>query len=104
MKAGQWTLIGLVLALAASDAYAADMGTAFTYQGFLEDGGGPLTDSCDFEFSLWDADAAGTEKGNSPQSAGGKSSPLRTNSQSCASSARRFVSLGYYAVQWRDGR
>ncbi|MCH7840850.1 MAG: hypothetical protein IID38_11530 [Planctomycetes bacterium] len=52
-------------------ASAADMGTAFTYQGFLEDGGGPVTATCDFEFTLWDDPTAGTEEGNSPQSAGG---------------------------------
>jgi len=33
---------------------AADIGTAFTYQGSLENGGCPVTDTCNFEFSLWD--------------------------------------------------
>ncbi len=55
-------LLGLGLGLAiAAGASAADMGTAFTYQGFLEDGGGPVTNTspgCDFEFELWDALAA----------------------------------------------
>ncbi|MGD8398716.1 MAG: hypothetical protein PVG11_07655, partial [Anaerolineae bacterium] len=31
------------------------LGTAFTYQGRLEDGGEPVTDDCDFRFGLWDA-------------------------------------------------
>ncbi len=39
-------LLGLGLGLAfAAGASAADMGTAFTYQGFLEDGGGPVTNT-----------------------------------------------------------
>jgi len=29
------------------------MGTAFTYQGQLKEGGDPVTDTCDFEFALW---------------------------------------------------
>ncbi len=31
----------------------------FTYQGYLEDGGIPVNDICDFEFSLWDSAGAG---------------------------------------------
>jgi len=51
-------------------AYAqANMGTAFTYQGFLENAMGPVTDTCDFRFGLWDAPAGGNQKGNSPQTA-----------------------------------
>jgi len=51
-------------------AYAqTNMGTAFTYQGFLENGTGPVTDTCDFRFGLWDAPAGGNQKGNSPQTA-----------------------------------
>ncbi len=44
------------------------MGTAFTYQGRLEDAGGTITDTCDFEFSLWDAASGGGQVGNSPLS------------------------------------
>ena len=43
-----------------------DLGTAFTYQGSLENGGGPVTDTCDFRFGLWDDEAAGSEVGDSP--------------------------------------
>jgi len=42
--------------IAAGAGWAADLGTAFTYQGFLErPAGTPVTDTCDFAFSLWDA-------------------------------------------------
>ena len=40
------------------------MGTAFTYQGQLKDGDGPVSDTCDFEFSLWDDATGGTQKGS----------------------------------------
>lgn len=42
-------------------------GTAFTYQGALENASGPVDDTCDFRFSLWDALEDGNEVGNSPQ-------------------------------------
>ena len=35
------------------------MGTAFTYQGFLTFGNTPITDSCIFDFELWDCDVDG---------------------------------------------
>jgi hypothetical protein len=44
------------------------VGTAFTYQGQLQSGGTPVDDTCDFEFGLWDAFAAGNQVG-SPQPA-----------------------------------
>jgi hypothetical protein len=47
--------------------FAADMGTAFTYQGFLSNGSGAVTDTCDFRFQLYDAAAAGNLKGTNPQ-------------------------------------
>lgn len=51
---------------------AADIGTAFTYQGYLEKPSGtPLTDTCNFAFRLWDDPGGGTQKGNSPQTAEG---------------------------------
>lgn len=48
--------------------WAADIGTAFTYQGSLEDGSGPVTDTCDFQFQLYDAAAGGNLMGTNPQS------------------------------------
>jgi len=46
---------------------AADLGTAFTYQGNLIKNGVAVTDTCDFRFGLWDAAAGGNQQGNSPQ-------------------------------------
>ena len=39
------------------------MGTAISYQGFLELSGAPLTDTADFEFTLWDDPSAGSPIG-----------------------------------------
>ncbi|MBN1886707.1 MAG: hypothetical protein JW850_01910 [Thermoflexales bacterium] len=41
----------------------AALGTAFSYQGRLANGGGPVDGTCDFEFSLWDALAGGGQVG-----------------------------------------
>jgi hypothetical protein len=41
----------------------APVGSAFTYQGRLLDGGGPVTDGCDFRFGLWDAASGGSQLG-----------------------------------------
>ena len=54
-----------VVALPASvSAQPYDVGTAFTYQGQLKDGGQPVTGTCDFEFDLYDAAAGGTQVGS----------------------------------------
>jgi hypothetical protein len=48
--------LGTVLAVLSSQVRAADIGTAFTYQGSLENPPGtPLNDTCTFEFKLCDA-------------------------------------------------
>jgi peptidyl-tRNA hydrolase len=60
-------LAGLMVVATASS-YAADIGTAFSYQGSLEKPAGtPVTDTCDFRFGLWDALTGGNQKGTSPQ-------------------------------------
>jgi hypothetical protein len=47
---------------------AADIGTAFTYQGRLEKPAGTaLTDTCDLRFGLWDTAAGGSQVGTSPR-------------------------------------
>src|SRR3990167_7756628 len=66
---------GLCIVLACSAARAADIGTAFTYQGFLEKGSppAPVTDTCNFRFGLWNAAAGGNQQGASPQTVNGVS-------------------------------
>lgn len=46
-----------------SRAPAAAVGTGFTYQGQLKQNGALVTNSCDFQFGLWDALAAGPQYG-----------------------------------------
>ena len=46
-------------------AQAAPLGTAFTYQGQLKDGGSPADGPHEFEFSLWDDPNTGTQFGPS---------------------------------------
>ena len=54
----------LVGCLAASMALGqAPIGTAFTYQGQLQKAGAPLTNTADFQFSLWDALSGGMQIG-----------------------------------------
>lgn len=58
---------GEVLAL---DSQAASLGTGFTYQGRLAQNGTPVTGTCDFRFSLYNAATSGTQIG-ATQSLGG---------------------------------
>jgi len=41
----------------------AALGTAFTYQGQLKQGGNPVNAHCDFQFSLWNAESDGMQVG-----------------------------------------
>ncbi|MDW8316534.1 MAG: hypothetical protein RMN53_01645, partial [Anaerolineae bacterium] len=43
---------------------SAPLSDAFTYQGQLKQGGAPVNGTCDFQFSLWDSEAGGTQLGN----------------------------------------
>jgi hypothetical protein len=48
----------------------ATLGTAFTYQGHLKKDGNPVNGSCDFQFSLWDAESGGTQVGSTQTETG----------------------------------
>jgi len=67
-------LAALIL-VATPSSRAADIGTAFSYQGHLEKGSppGPVNATCDFRFGLWDALTGGNQKGASPQTVAGVS-------------------------------
>ena len=57
--------IGLAtLSLAVPFAAATALGTAFTYQGQLTDGGSPATGTYDFQFKLYDASSSGGQIGS----------------------------------------
>ena len=45
-------------------AAAGPLGTAFTYQGQLKQGGAPVNGPCDFRFQLWDAAGGGSQVGS----------------------------------------
>jgi hypothetical protein len=61
--------VGLVLALVSNASVAQDsssqssLGTAFTYQGRLEDASGPVDGDCDLRFKLFNAASGGTQIG-----------------------------------------
>ena len=57
--------IGAVGATSAMDEFGTEgaAGTAFTYQGQLRDGSGPVNATCDLEFRLWDAQEGGAQVG-----------------------------------------
>ncbi len=48
----------------------AAVGTSFTYQGRLVQSGAPVTGSCNFQFSLWDADSGGAQVGTTQTKTG----------------------------------
>lgn len=56
-----WVAAVSLLGLAAGTAWA--QGTAFTYQGRLQEGGVPVTGSYKMAFSLWDAEVGGAQIG-----------------------------------------
>lgn len=55
-------LAAILLVSAGAASGQTQMGTVFTYQGQLTKDGSTVTDTCDFEFSLWDATSDGNQK------------------------------------------
>jgi hypothetical protein len=64
MKKTLITLCSLVLAFASAHLKAAPLGTAFTYQGRLNDGANPANGRYDLQFIAYDALSAGNQIGN----------------------------------------
>src|SRR5678815_1392546 len=58
------TLCSLFLLLAGANLNGAPLGTAFTYQGRLNDAAGPASGNYDLRFSVFDAAAAGNQVGS----------------------------------------
>lgn len=58
------TLVAMLCLGANGLSWADPMGTAFTYQGQLKDGGQPASGQYDFEFELYDAETAGSQIGS----------------------------------------
>ncbi len=64
IRIGNLIVITVLLALAAGVALAqTPLGTAFTYQGQLQNGGSPENGSCDLQFTLFDAATGGSQIG-----------------------------------------
>ena len=66
MKTARLTILALGVAFGLGNgglSWAAPIGTAFTYQGQLKEGGVPVNTNGDFEFSLWDAATGGSPIG-----------------------------------------
>jgi hypothetical protein len=65
-KSTSWAVFAVCLAV--QTLWAANIGTGFSYQGFLENPPGtPVDDTCDFRFRLYDAASGGNLKGTNPQ-------------------------------------
>lgn len=62
-------VLALALTVTASRAQS-PLGTAFTYQGQLKNAAGPVTDTCNFRFSLWDDVSGGTQIGTTQTTSG----------------------------------
>ncbi len=60
---GALAFAGIVQAAPEGAPLKAELGTAFTYQGYLEDGGVPANDTYDMWFKLWNGAAGGAQIG-----------------------------------------
>lgn len=69
---------------------AAALGTGFTYQGYLTDGSGPVNDTCDFTFGLYDEAGSGTP-------------PTGGTLLGTVSEPGKQVSDGYFSVELEFG-
>ena len=60
-----FSLALIATTLTAPDAAPAQspLGTGFTFQGRIKQAGGLVSGSCDFEFTLWDAETDGGQVG-----------------------------------------
>ena len=59
-----WTAVALLLMPCLSSRALAQAGTSVVYQGELARLGVPINDTCEFNFSLWDAESAGIQIGS----------------------------------------
>jgi hypothetical protein len=64
MKSTRYSIALAVLAVSAQLALADPLGTAFTYQGRLTQGGSAANGSYDLRFILYDAEFGGSQQGN----------------------------------------
>ena len=64
MKLRNHPILTALLAILAGALHLHGQGTAFTYQGRLNDGGNPATGLYDLRFGLYDAASAGGQQGN----------------------------------------
>ena len=55
--------IGIGMLVGVGTAWSADVDASFTYQGRLEHNGVPVDGNADFQFTLWNAEAGGTQQG-----------------------------------------
>ena len=63
MNLGRGGLVAILVVACAGVAAAQPVGTAFTYQGRLDDGGSPATGVYDLQFQVFDAATAGSQVG-----------------------------------------
>lgn len=59
-----WIAVTLLLMSCFSSRALAQVGTSVVYQGELARLGVPVNDTCEFNFSLWDAESAGAQIGS----------------------------------------